>query len=98
MTIGKYSPAVGKENKYYEDREFVHNAKGQRGPFVFDKGSYNQEDHFANYDHEGFDFYGYSAYDSDGKFVGVGNGVDKFGYTEDDYMCNQELYDQVYED
>ena len=46
-----------------------------------------------NYDSEGFDFYGYSAFDAAGVFKDHGRGVDRLGYTPDDYpsMTAQEF-------
>ena len=43
---------------------------------------------YGNYDPEGFDMYGYSAFDEDGNYVGSGSGVDRAGYTEDDYLMD----------
>ena len=51
---------------------------------------YNEETMFDNYDKQGFDRYGYSAFDNKGTFVGVGNGVDRDGYTEEDYEQEEE--------
>ena len=82
MSKGKYSPNLPRN-----DRSFDYNAKRQIPP-TFDKSEdYDQEIHFANYDSEGYDSYGYSAYDADGKFVGLGDGIDRNGYTEMDYLC-----------
>lgn len=47
---------------------------------------YDEKTMFANYDEDGFDRYGYSAFDSDGKYVGIGNGIDRRGYTEFEYL------------
>jgi len=41
---------------------------------------------FGNYNDEGFDWYGYSAFDLDGNYVG--NGIDRYGYTESDYLTD----------
>lgn len=41
---------------------------------------------FGNYDQDGFDIYGYSAFDENGKFVGHGEGVDRDSKTESDYF------------
>jgi len=40
----------------------------------------------ADYDSEGYDSYGYSGVDQDGNYVGCGNGIDRLGYTEMDYL------------
>ena len=39
---------------------------------------------------QGFDSYGYSAFNEVGEFVGHGAGVDRLGYTENDYLCMGE--------
>ena len=46
---------------------------------------------FGDYDEEGFDRYGYSAFDREGNFVGHGQGVDRDGYTEMDYLTLQDI-------
>lgn len=93
MAKGKYSPTV---YRVKSAGTFVFNAKGKRPPkFVAGKTEWNEELHFANYDSEGFDSYGYSAYDSDGKYVGIGNGIDRAGYTENEYLA---MSDEEYED
>jgi hypothetical protein len=95
MSRGKYSPSLPTSNKGYEF--FDRNAKGEiPAEYTGDISTFNEEIHFSNYDPEGFDSYGYSAYDSDGKFVGAGNGVDRLGNTEMDYLINftdEEFYD-----
>ena len=62
---------------------FIYNAKGQIPNPMFE---YTTETHFADYDRDGFDSYGYSAYDKDGKYVGICAGVDRLGNTENDYL------------
>lgn len=92
MSKGKYSPTVYS----MPDRDFnqfIYNAKGEIPPTT--REEYDVEIHFGNYDSEGFDSYGYSAYDSDGKYVGIGNGIDRKGYTEWDYLV---MTDEQYED
>jgi hypothetical protein len=44
---------------------------------------------FGNYDEEGYDMYGYSAFDANGVYVQ--DGVDRAGYTEMDYLTLQDL-------
>lgn len=84
MSKGKYSPTVFHRTDFSE-RLFIYNAKGQIGPDPWDV--YDEETCFTNYDSEGYDVYGYSAYDKQGNFVGVaGNGVDRNGLTEWDYL------------
>lgn len=46
---------------------------------------------FDDYDEEGYDRYGYSAFDADGNFVGHGQGVDREGWTEMDYLTLQDI-------
>jgi hypothetical protein len=93
MSKGKYSPTVLKTASYYE-QNFIYNAKGEIPPDTWER--FNPETHFGNYDKEGYDSYGYSAYDKDGKYVGVGEGVDRNGYTETDYllMTDDEYYNE----
>lgn len=87
MSRGKYSP------NYLKGKEFTYNCFGQE-PAEWSKVSsmivgdvYDEMTMFANYDGEGFDSYGYSAFDSDGNYVGIGDGVDRNGYTEYEYLC-----------
>jgi hypothetical protein len=89
MSRGKYSPTV-RGSKF--EGPYDRNARGEI-PAPWDRENYNQETMFANYDKQGFDSYGYSAYDADGKYVGIGNGVDRNGLTEWDYlaMCDEEF-------
>lgn len=82
MTRGKYSPTVF-GNKF--NGPYIYNAKGENST-GWDDSDYSEELHFANYDIDGFDSYGYSAYDADGNYVGICGGVDRNGYTEDDYL------------
>lgn len=98
MSKGKYSPTV-----YYrkdKDEPFDKNCYGQPcvewSQAVEDSGVvYNEKTMFGNYDSQGFDSYGYSAFDEDGYYVGVGNGVDRNGYTEHDYL---EMSDEEFGD
>lgn len=94
MARGKYSPTIFYTKLYNEATEFVYNAKGEL-PVVRGEGdAYDEETMFGNYDREGFDSYGYSAYNEEGEFVGTGNGVDRNGYTEYDYLCmSDEQFD-----
>ncbi len=92
MSKGKYSPTVY-GRRYAEAHDFRFNARGEVPPATWDV--YDEETHFANYDKDGFDSYGYSAYDSDGKYAGIGHGIDRAGYTEDQYLC---MSDEQYED
>lgn len=84
MSRGKYSPTLW-YRRDLEDVEFKYNARGE-SPALWDRDHYDEETMFDNYDNEGYDSYGYSAYDSEGRYVGIGNGVDRKGYTESDYL------------
>lgn len=98
MSKGKYSPTVYSRND--KDEQFDKNCYGQScvewSQAVADSGVvYNEKLMFPNYDSQGFDSYGYSAFDNDGEYVGVGYGVDRRGYTESQY---QAMSDDEYED
>lgn len=80
MSRGKYSPFVNLS----PNRQFIYNAQGLIPDTDFYE--YNEELHFPNYDKDGFDSYGYSAYNIFGKYVGPCNGVDVKGFTENDYL------------
>lgn len=99
MSKGKYSPTV-----YSMDpdrvRSYDYNCYGQVpaewSKEVADRGVvYDEKTMFANYDSEGYDSYGYSAFDSDGVYVGIGSGVDRRGFTEHDYLA---MSDEEFED
>jgi len=59
--------------------------------------SYNAKTMFGCFDEEGYDYYGYSCFDENGEFVGNGKGIDRAGYTEDDYMNNRDLPAEGYQ-
>lgn len=86
MSRGKYSP------NYPKGKEFIYNCFG-KVPLPWSKLAesyglvYDEKVHFANYDDEGFDSYGYSAFDENNNYVGIGSGVDRNGYTEYEYLC-----------
>jgi hypothetical protein len=85
MSQGKYSPRLPNCNKDFDYYKF--NARGELPPpYDHETDTWNEELHFGDYDEEGFDRYGYSAYDSDGKFVGLGQGIDRNGLSEMDYL------------
>lgn len=95
MARGKYSPNLPR------GKEFIYNCYGQE-PAEWSKVSamlvgaeYDELTMFANYDDEGYDSYGYSAFDSDGNYVSPGDGVDRNGYTEMEYLC---MSDEQWED
>ena len=84
MSQGKYSPRCPHANKGYD---FKYNAKREIPPsYTPGVDTHDEEIHFANYDEEGFDSYGYSAYYADGTYAGIGSGIDRLGYTESDYL------------
>lgn len=92
MAIGKYSPIYPHSNKSGEDI-FKFNCYGEVpaewNQAVADSGvEYDQKTMFGGYDDEGFDMYGYSAFDKTGKYVGIGEGIDRAGYTELDYLTD----------
>lgn len=93
MSTGKYSPLCPHANEP-DWSAYSYNCYGETPPdYGHDAGEYNQKLHFADYDDEGFDMYGYSAFDSEGNYVGIGcNGIDRYGYTEMDYLTGGDLY------
>ena len=98
MSKGKYSPTLTREmaNRSYE--VFCYNAIGEIPINDWPTNHYETITHFGNYDSEGFDSYGYSAFDKDGAYLGIGLGVDRLGYTEDDYlgMSDEEFEEIMY--
>lgn len=96
MSRGKYSPTLYSPNLLERtEKDYIYNAKGEIPPNPTEAGLYDPEIHFGNYDEDGFDSYGYSAYNAKGEYVGVGgDGVDRNGYTEFDYllMTDNEFY------
>jgi len=86
MSKGKYSPTcISLECK---PREFIYNALKQIPPeFTPGTGEYDTKIHFPNYDEDGYDSYGYSAFNANGEYVGIGSGVDRNGLTEWDYLA-----------
>lgn len=94
MSRGKYS--VNAYKHWPDDYEYKYNCYGKEpepwNKEISDSGvGYNEKTMFDNYDEEGYDRYGYSAFDIDGNYVGVGNGVDRAGYTEMDYLTLQDI-------
>jgi hypothetical protein len=96
MSQGKYSPRCPYAN--IKGYEYKYNARKEIPQDVpADSADYNQENDFADYDEDGFDRYGYSAYNRDGDFVGFGGGVDRLGYSEMDYLSmSAEEFDRSY--
>lgn len=92
MSRGKYSPICPKNGDY----DFKFNCYGKEPEIRLDDEPFDEKRHFANYDDEGFDRYGYSSFDSDGNYVGIGNGIDRQGYTELDYLqMDDEEFDSL---
>lgn len=92
MSTGKYSPLCPHSSEPGWDM-FRFNCYGEVpeewSQEVYEDGiEYNEKTMFGGYDSEGFDSYGYSAFDADGEYVGIGNGIDRYGYTEDDYLMD----------
>lgn len=84
MSRGKYSPHLP------QGKDFVYNCYGEvPAPWsreLADSGVlYDEKTMFPNYDDEGYDCYGYSAFDGNGDYV-FSNGVDRNSYTELEYM------------
>ena len=81
MSRGKYSPTVcGRRDP---PNAFSFNCYGKVP--AENVGEYDEKTMFADYDSEGYDRYGYSAFDADGNYR-FGGGVDRNGITEDQYL------------
>lgn len=80
MSFGKYSPR-------YKKMEIGFNCYGET-PAPYDKENYDEKTMFADYDCEGFDPYGYSCFDLEGNYIGIGLGIDRLGYTEMEHLDN----------
>lgn len=94
MSKGKYSPALTREMIIARNENtFIHNCRGEVAPLEY--ADYDDLLHFADYDSEGYDSYGYSAWLKDGGFAGHGNGIDRWGYTEMEYLF---MTDEEFED
>jgi hypothetical protein len=101
MSTGKYSPLCPNTHEDYTFFKF--NCYGEVpeswNQEVHDSGvEYNSVTMFDDYDDEGFDSYGYSAFDADGNFVGHGSGIDRYGYTEMDYLTDSASGGNLYYD
>lgn len=101
MSKGKYSPSITRAHTDRSFESFCYNANGNLSPEwkkeMYERGEiYDSRIYFDNYDEEGYDSYGYSAFDVDGNYVGDGNGVDRWGYTEMQYLeMNDEDFDYL---
>jgi len=88
MSKGKYSPSLTRGMiSSWDANTFIYNADRQLPPETWEEGGYNSRLHLAHYDKEGYDSYGYSAFDDDGNYIGIGEGIDRWGYTEWDYLA-----------
>lgn len=70
----------------WDENTFIYNADKQIPPESWPEGGYETRIHLANYDKNGFNRYGYSAFDADGNYLCIGAGIDRYGYTEMDYL------------
>ena len=86
MSQGKYSPTFTREMANRPYTAYCNNADRQIPPTTWNDGEYDERTHFDNYDENGYDSYGYSAFLEDGTFIGLGQGIDRNGYTEMDYL------------
>ena len=87
MSKGKYSPALSRADANRPYTAYCYNADRQIPPALWHvAGDYDTRTHFANYDENGYDSYGYSAFDIHGNYIGIGEGIDRNGYTEMDYL------------
>lgn len=84
MSRGKYSPWCYGSDQSSIDYAF--NCYGEV-PVDWNKEDYDEKTMYDHYDSDGFDSYGYSSFDIDGNYVGVGRGIDRYGYTENEYLC-----------
>ena len=92
MSNGKYSPALTPKDAARHFTDYCYNADRQIPPAwtseMRERGEvYDARVHYGNYDENGYDCYGYSAFDSGGNYIGIGEGIDRWGYTEMDYAC-----------
>lgn len=93
MSRGKYSPV---RKQWPDGYEYKYNCYGQEpaqwNKKMFDAGvPYDEKTMMDCYDEEGYDRYGYSAFDIDGNYIGFGDGIDRDGYTESDYLTLQDI-------
>lgn len=100
MSKGKYSPSLTRKDVGRPYTDYCYNADKQIPPEwtleMKERGEeYDTRLYFGNYDENGYDSYGYSAFDADGNYVGIGEGIDRWGYTEWDYLA---MSDDDFED
>lgn len=86
MSRGKYSVLA-----YVDKGNYSFTPKGLAPEPIRPGESYDPKRHLGGFDDEGYDMYGYSCYDRQGNWVGDGNGVDRAGWTEMDYLTLQDI-------
>ena len=96
MGTGKYSPLCPHASEPGWDA-YKFNCYGEV-PAYWNKELYDSKTMYDNYDDEGFDSYGYSCFDADGNYVGCGDGIDRYGYTEMDYLTDSANGGDLYYD
>lgn len=89
MSRGKYSVLAYK--RWPAEYEYKYNCYGEEPEQWKPAPYYNSLTMFDNYDEDGYDKYGYSAFDLEGNFTGHGDGIDRAGYTEMDYLTLQDI-------
>ena len=96
MSKGKYSPALTRKDIARPYSEYCYNSDKQIPPETWAEGEYDARIHLGNYDENGYDSYGYSAFDANGNYNGIGEGIDRWGYTELDYlMMSDEMFESI---
>lgn len=83
MAKNKFSPACKNQPR----SAYIYNAFGEVPVFRASGEIFNEKIHYGIYDVDGYDRYGYSAWNKDGTYAGDGRGIDRNGYTEDQYLC-----------
>ena len=84
MSRGKYSVRAYKAHP--SDYSWEFNCFGET-PAPWKGGDeYNQMTMADGFDDEGYDSYGYSCFDTSGFYIGDGEGVDRAGWSEQDYL------------
>lgn len=100
MSKGKYSPSLTRKDCARPYTDYIYNADKQIppewDPKMKEQGiEFDARLYYGGHDEEGYDSYGYSDFLSDGTYVGLGCGVDRWGYTEMDYLS---MSDDEFED
>jgi hypothetical protein len=94
MTRGEYSPSLWSQQRppdYDRSKDYIYNCYGEIPPErPSDSSLYDEKLHMSGYDYAGFGEYGYSGFNSEKNYIGFSNGVDRWGYTELDYMSMTE--------